>query len=81
MTEKPLMQVGKNGISDNTIKNLNDLFNAHELVKISVMKSAADSIKEFALDLAKLSRSEVVQVVGRQIILYRRSKEPQIILP
>ncbi len=81
MTEKPLMQVGKNGISDNTIKNINELFNTHELVKVSVMKSAADDIKEFALDLARLSRSELVQVIGRQIVLYRRSKEPQIILP
>ena len=81
MTEKALMQVGKNGITDNTINNVNDLFNTHELIKISVMKSAAEDIKEFAFDLARLSNSEIVQVIGRQIVLYRRSNEPKIVLP
>jgi RNA-binding protein len=52
-----------------------------ELVKISVLKTAPEDTKELAFDLARQTKSEVVQVIGRTIILYRRAKEPKILLP
>ncbi|MBR2812679.1 MAG: ribosome assembly RNA-binding protein YhbY [Solobacterium sp.] len=81
MTEKPIVQIGKDGISDSVINNINNVFRTHELIKVTVMKSVSDDIKEIAFDLARLTRSEMVQIIGRQVILYKAAKEPQIILP
>ena len=81
MTEKPIVQIGKDGISDSVINNINNVFRTHELIKVTVMKSVSDDIKEIAFDLARLTRSEMVQIIGRQVILYKAAKEPKIILP
>lgn len=80
-TEKPVFQVGKDAISDNLVKTVSDYLKKHELVKISVLKTCDSDLKETAFDLAMLTKSECVQIIGRQIILYRRAKEPKIILP
>ncbi len=72
---RPLFQVGKEGLGDNFIMSLSDALTAHELVKISALKTAAASINEISLELASATHSEVVQVIGRTVILYRRSKE------
>lgn len=80
-TEKPMFQVGKDSISDNLVTTVNNAFRTHELIKISVLKTAPDDIKEIAFDLARLTKSELIQVIGRQIVLYKRAKEPRILLP
>jgi RNA-binding protein len=80
-TEKPLFQIGKDAISDNLINTVNNAFRTHELIKITVLKNAPEDIKEIAFDLARLTKSEMVQIIGRQIVLYRRAKEPKILLP
>jgi RNA-binding protein len=80
-TEKPLFQVGKDAISDNLINTVNNAFRTHELIKITVLKNAPDDIKEIAFDLARLTKSEMIQIIGRQIVLYKRAKEPKILLP
>ena len=80
-TEKPMFQIGKDAISDNLIKTVNNAFRTHELIKITVLKNVADDIKEIAFDLARLTKSEMVQVIGRQVILYKKAKEPKILLP
>ena len=79
--ERPLFQIGKDVISDNLVTTVNNAFRNRELIKISVLKTAGDDLKEIAFDLARLTKSEVVQIIGRQIVLYKRNKEPQIILP
>lgn len=68
-------QVGKNEITDTLIAMLDKALTAHELIKIDVMKSVASPIMELALDLSIRLKAEVVQVVGRVIVLYRYSKE------
>lgn len=80
-TEKPVFQIGHDGISDNLIRTVSDYLKKHELVKISVLKNNDGDLKETAFDLAMMTKSECVQVIGRQIVLYKRSKEPKIILP
>ena len=80
-TEKPMFQIGKDAISDNLIKTVNNAFRPHELIKITVLKNVSDDIKEIAFDLARLTKSEMVQVIGRQVILYKKAKEPKILLP
>lgn len=81
-SERAIFQIGKDGISDALVNTLMDALKARELVKLSVLKTApTDDLKELAFDLARLSKSEVVQIIGRTIILYKKGKEPKILLP
>ncbi|MBR0294554.1 MAG: YhbY family RNA-binding protein [Bacilli bacterium] len=68
-------QVGKNGITDTLIESLDKGLEAHELIKVSVLKSLDLPIMEIALDLSIKLHAEVVQVLGRSIILFRINKE------
>ena len=79
--ERPLFQIGKESITENLIHTVDAALRKRELIKVSVLKNAPDDIKEAAFDLARLTGSELVQVIGRNIVLYRRSKEHRIILP
>ena len=68
-------QIGKNEISDSLIDVLNKALIAHELIKIDVMKGCSLPIMEIALDISNRLNSEIVHVMGRVIILFRRNKE------
>ena len=68
-------QIGKNEISDTVVAMLDKALTARELIKIDVMKSVAVPIMELALDLSSRLKAEIVQVVGRVIVLYRFSKD------
>jgi RNA-binding protein len=78
MTLRPIFQVGKEGLSDNLIIGLDDALEAHELIKISVLKNCSANIKEVAYDVASATNSEVIQVIGRNIVFYRKSKKQLI---
>lgn len=68
-------QVGKNEISDTVVAMLDKALTAKELIKIDVMKAVTEPIMELALDLSAKLNAEVVQVIGRVIVLFRRNKE------
>ena len=68
-------QIGKNEISDTVIAMLDKALTARELIKIDVMKAVMVPVMELALDLSSRLNADVVQVVGRVIVLYRYSKE------
>lgn len=74
-TRKALFQIGKDNISENMIKTISDSLEAHELVKISLLKTCILEPREAAFDLSGATNSEIVQIIGRTIILYRRSKK------
>ena len=77
-----IFQVGKNGISDNFINQINDALEARELIKISVLETAPEDILEVANSLASSTKSEIVQTMGSKITLYRaRKKNSKIVLP
>ena len=80
-TEPALFQIGKEGLSDNLIQTVDDALRTHELVKIKLLKTVSDDIDEIIFDLAMNTKSEVVQKIGRVFVLYRKAKEPKIILP
>ena len=80
-TERPVFQIGKDSLSDNLIEAVSNYLKKNELVKISVLKNNGDDLEEIAFDLGRLTKSEVVQIIGRQIVLYRTAKEPKILLP
>ena len=68
-------QIGKNEISDTVLAMLDKALTARELIKIDVMKAVAVPVMELALDLSSRLNADVVQVIGRVIVLYRYSKE------
>ncbi len=74
-TEKPIAQVGKEGISENLVAGLSDALEARELIKIALLPSAGEDGDNLAENLAELLGAEVVAVIGRKAILYRRSSK------
>ena len=69
----PVSQVGKGGINDNMIKSLSDALEARELIKINVLTNAEEDAKSLGEELADKLSAECVAVIGRKVILYRRS--------
>lgn len=77
-----IFQVGKSGESENLIKQLDDALEARELIKITVLETAPDSVKNLGNELAEKTKSTLVQTIGNKIILYRpKTKNPKIELP
>ena len=68
-------QVGKNEITDTLLDMLGKALVSHELIKIDVMKAAETPIMEIALDLSSKLNADVVDIIGRVIILYRKNQE------
>ncbi len=78
-TVEPIFQVGKLGINDNLIKQVDDALEARELIKLTVLETAPSDAKDIAIELANNTNSIVVQVIGRKITLYRkRAKDSKI---
>ena len=67
-----ILHVGKDGISDNLVKQANDALEARELIKGRVLENSMLTAREACDQLAKLTRSEAVQVIGSKFVLYRR---------
>ena len=80
-TQPAIFQIGKEALSDNLIDTVDKALEARELIQIRILKTAPEDTKELAFDLAMHTRSEIVQIIGRTLILYRRSREHKIILP
>lgn len=77
-----LFQVGKEGVSDNLVKQVSDALNKRELIKINSLENSPATPKELANEIANKANCDVVQVIGRRMIFYKRNnKEPKIILP
>lgn len=78
---RPLFQLGKDGLSYHFLKTLDDALTAHELVKINVLKTSPLTVNEAAIECASQTKSEIVQIIGKTMIFYRKSKDMKIRLP
>ena len=78
MNIRPIIHIGKDDLTNNVVIALDNTFLSHELIKISVLKTASTSLKELALSLSKATNSEIIQIIGKNIILYKKAKEPVI---
>lgn len=74
-----ILQVGKGGVGDQLVKQVDDALTARELVKLHVLDSAPEEPGELAQALADATNSEVVQVIGRRLVLYRRNPKKPVI--
>lgn len=75
MTMDPIFQIGKNSMTPELTNAISEALEARELIKVSVLKNCADDPKELAQLLAERTRSQVVQVIGKKIVLYKEGKE------
>lgn len=78
-TLEPIIQIGKEGITDNLITQIDDTLDVRELIKIRVhLETAPQTPKEFAPQLAEALEAEVIQVIGGVIVLYRQADPDKI---
>lgn len=84
MNIDPIFQLGKGGLTTEYLEGVEEALEARELIKINVLKNCMDEPKELAYAIAENTLSEVVQVIGRKIVLYREARQPEkrkIVLP
>ena len=81
-TLKPVVMVGQHGLSESVIAELETTMNKHELLKIKIRVDGKDEKQQMIDQIVKVSRSNLVQVIGNVMVIYRAfDEEPQIILP
>lgn len=78
----PIVQVGKGGVSETVMQQLDEALEARELVKVKVLNNCMMEVDEVAEGLEAGTGAEIAQIIGHNILFYRRAKEkPQIELP
>ncbi|WP_431087755.1 ribosome assembly RNA-binding protein YhbY [Paenibacillus sp. 8b26] len=78
----PVFQVGKNGTNEHLMRHINDAIEKRELMKVQILNNCLDDKHEIAEELATETDSELVQLIGSTIILYKESRDnKQIELP
>jgi len=81
-TLNPVFQIGKSSLTPEITSAVGECFNNNELIKITVLKNCLDDPKMIAEAVAERTHSQVVQVIGRKIVLYKPDKDkPKIVLP
>jgi len=75
----PIFQIGKGGISDELVRGVGEALEARELIKVSILQNNTEDREETARQLAEATGAELVQVIGRTIVLYRESRERKTI--
>ena len=75
MNLDPIFQIGKNSMTPEVTKAIQEALDARELIKISVLQNCLEDPKEMAQVLAERTHSQVVQVIGKKIVLYREGKK------
>ena len=71
----PILQIGKSSVTPELISAVDEALEARELIKMHILKNCFDEPKEIAQVIAERTRSEVVQVIGKKVVLYRESKD------
>ena len=77
MNIDPIMQIGKASLTEENVFAIAEAMEPRELIKISVLKNCTDDPNMIANEIANLTRSEVVQVIGKKIVLYKQADEPK----
>ena len=74
MNIEPIFQIGKSSLTPEYTEAIAEAFNKKELIKITVLKNCMDDPNEIAQVLAERTHSQVVQVIGKKIVLYKENK-------
>ena len=74
---KDLVFVGKEGVTDNVVNQINDNLYAHELIKIKVNKNANSTLEEIADDICDKCDCELVSTIGSKVLVYKPTTKPK----
>ena len=74
-TLQAILQIGKSGVEENLVKQVGDALEARELIKIKALETCPDDAKTAAETLAARTGADIIQVVGRTIVLWRKSEK------
>ncbi len=72
---KPQIQIGKGEVDSNVISSIDKSLEAHELIKVKVLQNSNETCSELAKELTESTSSDLVDIIGHTIILYRPSKK------
>ena len=75
MTTEPILQIGKSSLTPEFTQSAKEALEARELIKLHVLQNCGDDLRGMAEILAERTRSQVVQVIGRKIVLYKEGKD------
>jgi len=73
---QPIIQIGKGSVTKTVIDTILKAIDARELIKISILQNCLNDPKEIASEIVEQTNSELVQLIGRVIILYKKSSKP-----
>ena len=76
-----IFQIGKDGVHQSQVDSIDDALTAHELIKVKILESCMQSKNEIAIELSMRTKADVVQILGRTILLYRPSEKEIYRLP
>ena len=77
----PIFQIGKGGLTEPIIKQIEEALEARELIKVSILRNCEEDKSDIAANLQEAGM-EVVQIIGKIIVVYKESQEKkQIVLP
>lgn len=79
--ESPVVQIGKGALTPEIIEAAKEAIDKRELVKVSVLQNCLDNPREMGQIMAERLHAELVQVIGKKIVLYKPAKKPVIELP
>lgn len=74
-TMEPIFQIGKSSLTPEFTQAIEEAFHQRELIKINVLKNCMDDPRELASVISERTHSQVVQVIGKKIVLYKENKD------
>ncbi|MFT7222507.1 MAG: RNA-binding protein [Cellvibrionaceae bacterium] len=75
---KPTVTISSNGLSESVLAEIDRALNDHELIKIKLMIADRESREQLTADICRISQSELIQAVGKIIVILREAKRPKI---
>ena len=78
-TYETILQVGKGGITENLVEQVNGALKKRELIKLRVLDNSMFTAREAAEELAALTKADVVQIIGSRFVLFRRNPQEPVI--
>ncbi|MDO4622987.1 MAG: YhbY family RNA-binding protein [Eubacteriales bacterium] len=74
MTENTILHIGKSGVTPELTENVREALKARELIKIGILQNCMDDPMEMAQTLAERTKSQIVQIIGKKIVLYKEGQ-------
>ena len=81
VNEKAIFQIGKDGLNDHLYTSVKEALKARELVKVSVLKTCETEMNEIMVELCANTGADLVQKIGKTLVLYKPSRNRIITLP